>query len=506
MIALTAASHTAQGRARRGLVAALAALALPAWSAPPAAAVSDTPQDYAWTLPLSAKTGQGVLQLRLPPDVYLHARSPRLDDLRVFDAHGAALPFTLQAAQGKRQTSHRSLPLKIFPLSSSADPAQPLDLDVRTGADGRLLSVRVRPEQAAAGTGTGAGAAPRLSALILDLGPSVPAEAAPLIDALRFTPPAELREYNAQVWLDTSDDLKRWDTAGATELNWLVSRDAQTLANDKLEFTPRRFRYARLRWQSGVPQQFAGIVAEQLLQSEAPPYRDQLRLRPAPGRQADELVYAAPLAVPASQVGLDFGAQTVVLPVTLGGYRALPPRQLGQAGSWLFEPVASATFYRIVQNGQVRASGELDIEPRHAAQWAARGKGIGGLKPVLRLAWEPATLVFLASGAPPYSLAVGRDKAVAAARALGQVAPGFSAAEVQTLETASAGPAQQRHAGADAAANDALAQASAAARQRLWVLWGVLLLGVAVLGLMVWRLVKPTASKIDELGSTPSGG
>ncbi|WGG53606.1 DUF3999 family protein [Rugamonas sp. DEMB1] len=337
-------------------------------------------------------------------------------------------------------------------------------------------------------------------------GPSVPAEAAPLIDALRFTPPAELREYNAQVWLDTSDDLKRWDTAGATELNWLVSRDAQTLANDKLEFTPRRFRYARLRWQSGVPLQFAGIVAEQLLQSEAPPYRDQLRLQPAPGRQADELVYAAPLAVPAGQVGLDFGAQTVVLPVTLGGYRELPPRQLGQAGSWLFEPVASATFYRIVQNGQVRASGELDIEPRHAAQWAARGQGIGGLRPVLRLAWEPATLVFLASGAPPYSLAVGRDKAVAAARALGQVAPGFSAAEVQTLETASAGPAQQRHAGADAAADDALAQAGAAARQRLWVLWGVLLLGVAVLGLMVWRLVKPAASKVEAADSKPSAG
>ncbi len=506
MIASTAASHTPQGRARRGLVAALAlqtALALPAWATATSAAVSDTPQDYAWALPLNAKTSQGVLQLRLPPDVYLHARSPQLDDLRVFDGHGAALPFTLQAAQGKRQTSHRSLPLKIFPLTGSAGQAQQLDLDVRTATDGRLLSVRVRPEAAASAS---AGVAPQLSGLILDLGPPASADVAPLIDALRFTPPTGLREYSAQVWLDTSDDLKHWDTAGATELNWLLSQDAQTLANDKLEFAPRRFRYARLRWHSGTPRAFTGVVAEQLLQSETPPYRDQLRLQPAPGRQVDELVYATPPAVSASQVGLDFGAQTVVLPVALGSYRELPPRQLGQAGSWLFEPVASATFYRIVQADQVRSSGQLDVAPRHALQWAARGKGIADLKPVLRLAWEPATLIFLASGAPPYTLAVGRDKAAAAARELGQVAPGFSAAELQTLETASAGPAQQRHAGAGADDDDAVTQAGAAARRRLWVLWGVLLLGVAVLGLMVWRLLKPAASKVDELGSKPSGG
>ncbi|MBJ7310298.1 DUF3999 family protein [Rugamonas sp. CCM 8940] len=480
------------------------ALALPALAAATPGAVSDTPQDYAWALPLSAKTGQGVLQLRLPADVYLHARSPQLDDLRVFDAHGAALPFTLQAARGKRQTSHRSLPLKIFPLLSSTGKTQQLDLDVRTATDGRLLSVRVRPE-AAAGVSAAAGAVAQLSALILDLGPPAPADAAPLIDALRFTLPAGLREYNAQVWLDTSDDLKHWDPAGATELNWLVSQDAQTLANDKLEFAPRRFRYARLRWHGGTPLPFAGVVAEQLLQSEAPPYRDQLRLQPAPGRQADELVYATPPAVSASQVGLDFGAQTVVLPVALGSYRELPPRQLGQAGGWLFEPVASATFYRLVQAGQVRASGELDVAPRHTLQWAARGKGIAGLKPVLRLAWEPATLIFLASGAPPYTLAVGRDKAAAAARELGQVAPGFSSAELQTLETASAGPAQQRQAGAGAAADDAVAQAGAAARRRLWVLWGVLLLGVAVLGLMVWRLLKPATTKKEEAGANAEG-
>ncbi|WP_295990167.1 DUF3999 family protein [Rugamonas sp.] len=463
-----------------------------AWSA---AAATDTPADYAYALPLTvAKTG--VVQLRLPLDADLHARTSSLDDVRVFDAGGAALPYALRMPATERSASHRQLAMKIFPLMDERRADQ-LDLDVHTDGDGRLTSVRVRPDQPRSG-GLGDGdvpggaKAPRLAALILDLGPAG-ASGAALIDALRFTAPPKLRGYSAQVWLDTSDDMKQWDAAGGTELNWLLSADAQMLANDKLEFPPRRFRYGRLSWRSGTPRQFAAVSAQQLLTSLVAPDTETLLLPAAPGRQAGDLVYTTPLAVAAPTVGLQFTENNVVLPAQLGTYRELPPRQLGQTGSWRFEPLLSATFYRIAQGDRLRASGDVDVAPVHTTQWVLRPQGpaVTRSRPALRLSWTPASIVFLASGNAPYTLAVGRADAVSAARDMEQVAPGFSETELQGLASASAGPARLAHENAATAVPElAPAQAGAAARRRLLALWAVLLLGVAALAYMVWRLLK----------------
>lgn len=481
----------------RHLPALLCAASWLAVAAPSlAVASSDTPADYAYALPLTVAK-PGVVRLRLPLDAYLHARTPSLDDVRVFDARGAALPYALRVPTIERNASHRRVPLKIFPLMNDS-PGGQLDLDVHTDSDGRLMSVRVRPDPQQAGeyvNTAGAKKVAQLAALILDLGQTGAAEPPP-IDALIFAPPAGQRDYSAEVWLDTSDDMKHWDPAGGTELNWLVSQDAQTLANDKLDFPPRHFRYARLTWRRGTPQQFAAISAQQLLTNDVPPYTETLRLQAAPGRQAGDLVYNTPLAVAAQKIGLQFKESNVVLSALLGTYRDLPARQIGQPSGWRFDPLASAIFYRITQGDTLRASGDIDVAPTHTTQWVLRPQSPTTAHPTLRLSWAPASIIFLASGNPPYTLAVGRPNAISAALDMAQVAPGFSEAELQQLASASAGPARLVHDNATAAASD-VARAGAAARRRLLALWGVLLLGVAVLAYMVWRLSKPVKPRYD---------
>lgn len=85
---------------------------------------------------------------------------------------------------------------------------------------------------------------------------------------------------------------------------------------------------------------------------------------------------------------------------------------------------------------------------------------------------------------------MGRERADAGERPLDQVAPGFSDAELRALAPATAGPAQP-NAGAAASTAAATQQAAASARNRLLVVWGVLLLGTGVLAWMVWRLLRP---------------
>jgi hypothetical protein len=446
------------------------------------AAASDTPLDYSHVIPLTVSGKQSVVQLQVPRNVYLNARSPDLRDLRVFDARGVVQPFALRQPEAAMQTSHRSLPVRVFPLMADSADGELAGLEVSTGTDGRVLSVRLpatkdatRPRQ-------------QLAALVLDLRQEGDPEP-PLVDALRFQLPAGRSTYNGQVWLESSNDLKSWEAVGVAELSWLANASDETLANDRLEFAPRHMRYARLRWRGGEPVQFAAITAEVPVQTETPAAAESLLLPAQPGREARDLQYAKPPGVPATRAGLQLDGGAVVLPATLGRYR----EQARKGRTW-FEPVLRTTFYRLERDGKPYQSADIFVPSYLGERWVLRFDQPPAASPALRVSWQPATLVFVAGGTPPYSLAVGRDKAISAERAMSDVAPGFTAADLRALEQARPGAAQLQGDVLAAAARRADADAASATR-RLVLLWGVLLLGVAIVAAMVWRLLRQADSK-----------
>jgi hypothetical protein len=439
------------------------------------AAASDLPQDYTHLIPLTLNGQPGVVQLQLPRDAYLNARSPSLNDLRVFDAHGVPQPFALRQPETAPGATHRTLPARVFPLMAERADTSLAGLEVSTATDGRVLSVRLPAAQGRAGE--------RLAALVLDLRQDG-SEEPPLVDGLRFALPAGRNTYSGLVWLEASDDLKHWDAVGVAELSWLANANDETLANDKLEFPARPMRYARLSWRGGEPIQFAAVSAQSPERGPNAAPTESLLLQPQPGRDARELQYTKPAGVTPLQAGLQIDSGNAVLPVTLGTYR-----QTRRSGQVHFEPVMRTTFYRLEQDGKPRASGDVAVPAWIGDTWVLRFDQPPAIKPALRVSWEPATLVFVAGGSPPYALAVGRDKAERAARDLAEVAPGFAPAELRALPRAGAGAAQEQ---AEALAN-AVKRASAdnsAAQRRLMMLWGVLVLGVAIVAGMVWRLLR----------------
>lgn len=464
---------------------------LPAMAASPEASVSDTVQDYTHALPLSVSGKQGVVGFRLPQEVYLSARSAGLDDLRVFDASGARVPFAVHVPPQQERIQRSALPVKVFPVRSNRQHAQSgdgFDLDIRTAPDGTLLSVKTRSGKKAT---PGEADTASLAGLVLDVRQAGQTDAAPLprIEALRFTLPPGRTTYSAQVWLEVSDNLKQWDRIGTAELSWLVNSETQTLANDRLEFEARSFRYARITWRNGEPIQFGAITAESVDQDGAAPVLEKLLLQPSAGKEAQDLVYQAGIAIPVEKAGLQFTEANIVLPAALGSYREIPGRQIGQPTTWRFEPLTRTTFYQITQDGQRRHSGDVAIPLTHQAQWVLRPDAPTTGKPVLSLSWQAATLVFLASGSGPYTLAFGRDKVKPAALSLTQVAPGFSVQELGKLEQASAGVLRVQ-AGAGPKEESSALAAATSAQTRMLILWGVLLLGVAVLGVMGWKLFR----------------
>ena len=462
-----------------------------------AAPGQDRPQDYGWSMPVTVPTGAGIVKLALPREVYLHASSASLADVRLFDADGKRLAYAIGAPPAQSATQRTNIPVRIFPVTGAPATGDGLQgIDIRTADDGRLLSVSTR-----AGT---AAATAALQALILDLGKQTQDKR---IAALRFTPPARTDNYSAQVLLEVSDDLKQWDAIGTTTLNWLSNSDTQTLANDSIAFAPRAFRYARLSWQAGEPLAFAAITAQAVSETDIAAPRATVVLRGLPSKQANEWRYATPLAIPADSVALQLTQTNTVLPVTLGVYRqnSYVPRhrlhlrqQARPAQGAYFDPLLSTTFYRIGLDGKERISGDLAMPVTQTNQWVLQTSTEHPLSadnaPALRLGWTPATVVFLASGKPPYQLAFGNGNAAAVAQPLAQVAPGFRADELLALKTASAGPLKP---------NGGVAAPAPVTKDgapwRLTALWAALLLGVAVLGFFAWRLLSQMK---EEQGST----
>jgi hypothetical protein len=460
--------------------------------------VSDTPADYAYALPLKVSGKQGVVGLPVPAVVYLKASTATLDDLRVFDAHGVVQPFALHRPPPEQPSRRASLVADIFPIASgkaATGNALP-DLEIQTRADGSVASVELRSAKTQVAQ---AGDKPALSGLILDFGAHPQGsdgkgdkdDKGPVarIDALRFAAPTGKTNYSAEVWLETSNDLRTWEILAAAELSWLANGSGQTLASDRLEFSPQSFRYARLTWRRGEPVEFPQIQAETVARQSVEPERETLWLTPVDGKQAGELIYPAGIALPVEQISLNLSEANIVYPVTLGEYVERPGRRPGKASERVFRAKASATFYQITQNEQTRRSGPLNIAVTHQQDWVLRSQNPAlNVHPELGLSWQAATLVFLAGGTPPYTLSFGRADATPASQPLGQVAPGFTTRELAGLEQAQIGELQVLRAETDT--GSAAAEAGRSAQKRAFVLWGVLILGVVVLAGMARRLIR----------------
>lgn len=454
-----------------------------------AASPGGAPADYSHTVPLSVDEGQAVVQLRVPRDVYLNARSPALDDLRVFDAVGMSMPFALADLAPPAIVSRSATPVAVFPVHGRARDAGRLhdSLQIRTGSDGAVISV----------TAPARTVSDELVGLVLDLRPPTRAaqvEAAAPVGGLILSLPPGTRSYSAWVALDVSDDLQNWNELAEASLNWLVNDQGASVEKDRIGFTPRSFRYARIRWLDGKPIAFSAIHAEYVVERQAARHLETIVLQGSPAPEGRDLVYTAPVAIPAHSLGLVFTGQNVVMPVQVGQYQAIRRREAGGRTSAQLQSLVNTTFYQMVQDGRRRASGDVEIPVTHASQWIVRPQADVSERPALRLGWSPASIVFVAGGKPPYTLAFGRTGVRPARVGLHQVAPGFSARELAALAAARPGNLMRQQSPGQAADD---AARSPSGSKRGW-LWALLVGGVLALGAMAWHLFRQLKSGAER--------
>jgi hypothetical protein len=157
----------------------------------------------------------------------------------------------------------------------------------------------------------------------------------------------------------------------------------------------------------------------------------------------------------------------------------------------------NAMVYRLRRGDAEVISPEIimssDGEPYLLLRADQKGGGIGAGVPVLQIGWMPQKLVFAARGVGPFQLVYGNSKAKAAAYPIESLIPGYkTAAEFQVKPAVLGEPVTL--AGA--------ARLREPMDYKKWTVWIVLVLGVAALGWMAYRLSRQTSQQQPQTQPT----
>jgi len=441
-----------------------------------ASALAADPQPHRYAAPIEIVRPAPFVAMPVTPDAYAHAAQGGLRDLRIVDQRGERVPFALLAPPVAASESERSREATLYPL-----PARPVGgastwpSPVEVTVQGDRISVR-RSARAAA-TSLPVRESP---GWLIDLGERATTEPAPRRLQLRWSGPAE---FTAAYAIETSAELRDWQRAGGGQVMALQSAGG-TLSQAVVPLPSGSGRFVRLTW---------------LDRDAAPAVTGAASFAPAPGMAAREAAAVeltfAPSAVaagpgePKGALQVDLGGELPLVDLDLrfaSGTRVAPVRILGRSrASDAWRELASGVLYRIERDGAGSESPALGVDASARFLRIVPDERAAALDPAqvkVVVHARLATLVFAAAGEAPFRLLAGSIDAPAGALPAATLVPRLDE-ERARFGTARVGAfleAPEVAAAADKAERDA--------RLRPWLLWSVLLVGVAGLGLVVWRL------------------
>ncbi len=415
-------------------------------------------------------------RLDLPIGLQMAAHHTDLRDLRITNAEGEELAYslTLDSAQSKEQ--RREAAVKWFPLHGAADAQAAPAIRVQRGAGGTL--VEVASEQ---------------------LEPGEQIRRGWLLDASGFDQPLHSlsldwrsdEEGFQRFSIEASDDLQHWRRWGDGQIARL-SFAGERVEQREVALPGIKARYLRLLWQT--PQAAPLLLDARLVsitsQAQAPALTWSEPLRPA-AAEPGEYRWDFPLALPLRRVRVSLPAGDVLAPVSLFSRSADEPER-DRRSPLAWQPLATDLLYRLPQDGKEALRNEIELDGAPVRQLRmrvdTRGGGFGGAAPEIQVAVRGTQVVFLVRGSAPYSLTLGDASARSAALPLGTLIPGYEPKRLAGLGRAIA-PDQ-----VPVAARQTVDTAQAGTNWKRIGLWAVLLIGVALLGGMAFSLLRKPAA------------
>lgn len=435
-------------------------------AASPTLAAPPSKNDYASGMIVEAPYSQPMIEAVLPEEVYRTVTSDDLSDLRVFNTEGMPVPHAFCAA------------------AQAADPKvteQSLPVFVLRGREQVYTSGARVEVQTSAGTRVGVNdsSAPETEVVnrlihIIDA-----REVNEPLRAIRFDWSSSDGVSEVKVRIEASDDLDRWQTIVPASTLLLAQQDGQELKRESIELPTREYEYLRVhRVDGGPPLAINSVIAEQV---EA-------------GEEIEPVWFTANHLQSNEASNLAFDSAHVA-PVTYARFRL--PRENSSVGisiqsrkdeqsPWYTR--WSGESYIVVTDTARRESPPARFQPTTDRLWRVQIQNDPQLYQGanLELGYYPARVRFLAQGAGPFTVAFGSRRAEPAhpARCDGLLADVSAADREKMVEAGYAGAV------ISLGGEPALQPLPKKTPVKVVVLWGVLVVGVALLVGMALSLLQ----------------
>jgi hypothetical protein len=460
-------------------------------AAPLPVLATDTPdagnaRSYAVRIPVTPVPDAPLQRLLLPAEALVRLQSAGYADLRLFNAAGQPVPMALASVPTQTSTQEHSVKLPAYPILGAEAAAT-------AGLEG--LSLRIEERQGrrvvqlnttgTTGTTSASAAPQKVLGALLDARKLKEPVAAMTLDA--DLPVGQPVSFNVQA----SKDLKSWRPLADTVLYRAdASASAASLGDTRLDLAMADLKdhYLRITWGAAA----VTVRGATLLSSQSTAVRQRVSASMAAPALANahELGFALPFSTPVAALKITPQGSNVLVPIRVLGRN-------DRQQPWAL--LATSVVYRLGAAGKEQTSGPVDLQGVSVREMKieadAKTPGFAAA-PDIVLQFEPAQLVFLASGSGPFTLAAGLAGPSGAAGAflpMASLIPGYKASQENTLPQAQLDVARMDITGGAVPGPLVAAQAgSDGVPTRSLVLWGILLLGVLALAGMAWVLLKQT--------------
>lgn len=455
-------------RGQRLTLAALMVAMCAAVSAQLYAADANSSAAYALRLPITLAPDAPLQRLELPAQALVQLQSSGYSDVRIFNAQGQPVPMALSRV-ATNPAERGQVRLSAFPI---------LGGDLTTTLDGLQLRIEERQGQRVVRLSTATGAAslvtPKVLGALLDAREVKTPVIAIALDV--EIPAAQPVTFNVQA----SKDLKNWRQMADTVL---FKTDAASLGAATIELPVQDVsgNYLRVTW-AGDSSPLAGVTLRGATLTTAAAGSVITRVVAAVAPPAlvspHEFSFSLPFAAPVAALRIDPMDSNTMVPLRVQGRN-------DRSQPWT--SLAETVVYKLTTGGKTQASGPIELlsTATREIKIEADKKTPGfAAAPEISVLFDPVQLVFLASGAGPFSLAVGAANLPSAYLPLPSLMPGYQSGQENKLPLAKV----------DASGATPVIVASGAVNgsvpTRSLVLWAVLIAGALALAAMAWALMK----------------
>jgi Protein of unknown function (DUF3999) len=451
------------------------------------AAESDKPEDYELRYTLETRGDAGLQRITLPAAALAAARTADRADLRVFNASGQAVPFAIAPARAQVVAAAPAR-WPIYPINATNIEQQNLG--------GLQLRIEERAGQRTVLVDTGTSSKRAATAPTQQIGA--------LIDTKTLTGAIENLIVDAElpvgqpvpITIAASKDLKSWRTlVDSAPVFHFGAEQAPSSTSIAMSRATLDKEYLRITWPLQQGFVLRGVQITPASESKSVP-RVAIPLAVAPSQNASEIVVNVPFATPLRALDIRAASPNVLVPIRISGrnQRAEPWRSL-----------ASGVVYRMTNNGVETSSPSIElggVSVRELRIEADKNTaGFGALPPTISALVEPVEAVFLATGAAPFDLVVGRADAKRIALPIASLIPGYARDAELALPQAKVIEASMRAAAPDTSTLSEVRDKVGAPSNRSLVLWAILLGGVLLLGGIAWIIFRQTKSATPANGS-----